>query len=180
MKESGLAVQPARDTTVQRAAAADLVERMNNLYNCIARRAYEIFDSNGRITGRDLADWFRAEAEFLHPLHIEISDSPEALTVRGEVPGFKANDLEFNVEPRRVTITGTRETKQESKTKETIYSETCSDQILRVLDLPAAVDPAKVKATLKDGVLELDMPKAASAEATKVNSKAIKLEPKAV
>lgn len=179
MKDSGLAVQPARDTSVQTGASTDLVERMNNLYERIARRAYEIFDGNGRITGRDLADWFQAEQEFLHPLHLEISESPAAITVRAEVPGYKANDLEINVEPHRLTITGTRETKQESKTNETVYSETCSDQILRVLDLPAAVDPAKVKAMLKNGVLELDMPKATPAESAKGNSKAVKVEPKA-
>jgi HSP20 family molecular chaperone IbpA len=32
--------------------------------------------------------------------------------------------------------------------------------ILRVIDLPTAVDAAKVKATVKDGILELDLPKA--------------------
>jgi HSP20 family protein len=144
---------------------------MHNLYDHIARRAFEIFDGNGRLTGRDLGDWFQAEMEFVHPLHVEVSESPEALTVRAEVPGFKTNELEINVEPRRVTITGKRETKEESKTKKTIYSETCSDQILRVLDLPAAVEPEKVKATLKDGVLELAMPKSAPAKTVKVEPK---------
>jgi HSP20 family molecular chaperone IbpA len=32
--------------------------------------------------------------------------------------------------------------------------------ILRVIDLPTAVDTAKVKATVKDGAFELDLPKA--------------------
>jgi len=179
MKESGLAVQPARDTFVQKGASTDPIERMNSLYNLIARRAYEIFVDDGRLDGHDLADWLQAEEEFLHPLHLEISDSPAALTVRAEVPGFKVTDLQINVEPRRVTITGIRETKEESKTKETIYSETCSDQILRVLDLPAAVDPLKAKATLKDGILELDMPKATPSETVKADSKAVKVAPKA-
>src|SRR5208337_216414 len=131
MKQSGLAVQPARDTSIRRGQPADLIERMQNLYDRTACRAFEIFDGNGRLNGRDLADWFQAEVEFAHPVHIRVSESPAALTVRAEVPGFKANELEINVEPRRVTITGTRETKEESKTKQTIYSETCSDQILR-------------------------------------------------
>jgi HSP20 family protein len=147
---------------------------MQNLYNRTACRAFEIFNGNGRLNGRDLADWFQAEAEFAHPMHIRVSETPEALTVRAEVPGFKTNELEINVEPSRVTITGTRETKQESKTKQTVYSEICSDQILRVVDLPAAVTPEKVKATLKDGVLELDMPKAAPA----APAKTVKVEPK--
>ena len=173
MKESGLAVQPARDTSVQKGEPADLIERMNDVYDRIAKRAYEIFDGYGRRNGRDLADWLQAEAEFVHPLHIEVSESPEALSVRAEVPGFKAEELKINVEPRRVTITGERKTKEESKTKKTIYSETCSDQILRVVDLPAAVDTEKAKATLKDGMLELEMPKTAPA-------KTVKIEPKTV
>jgi HSP20 family protein len=173
MKESGLAVQPARDTSVQRGEPADLIERMNSLYDRIAKRAFEIFDGDGRHHGRDLAHWFQAEGEFLHPLHIEVSESPEALTVRAEVPGFKAEELQINVEPQRVTITGKRETKEESKTKKTIYSETCSDQILRVVDLPAEVEVEKAKATLKDGILDLEMPKTAAA-------KTVKIEPKAV
>jgi HSP20 family protein len=172
MKESGQAVQPARDTSIQRIDPADLVARMHSLYDRIAGRAFEIFDGKGRHDGHDLDDWFQAETEVLHPLHIEVAESPEALTVRAEVPGFKLHELQVNVEPRRVTITGKRETKEESKTNKTIYSETCSDQVLRVIDLPAAVDADKAKATLKDGILELDMPKATPAKSVKVEPKA--------
>ena len=96
------------------------------------------------------------------------------------MPGFKVKELEINVEPRRVTIMGKRETKEESKNEKTIYSETCSDQILRVFDLPAAVEVEKVKATLKDGVLELNMPKAAPSKTIKAEAKSAKVEPKAV
>jgi HSP20 family molecular chaperone IbpA len=173
MNESGLAVQPARDTSVPKSESMKLVEPGNNLYDRIARRAFEIFDGDGRHHGHDLANWFQAEAEFLHPIHIEVSESPEALHMRAEVPGFKAEQLKVNVEPRRVTITGERESKEESKTEKTIYSETCSDQILRVVDLSTAVDAEKAKATLKDGMLALDMPKAAPAKTVKVEPKAL-------
>lgn len=172
MTQSGSATQPARETSVQKAEPVDLVTRMNNVYDHIARRAFQIFDGDGRPFGHDLAHWFQAEVEFLHPLHIELSESQEALHLHAEVPGFKAEQLKINVEPRRVTITGAREQKEESKTKKVIYSETCSDQILRVVDLPAAVETEKAKATLKDGLLELDMPKAAPAKTVKVETKA--------
>ena len=126
------------------------------------------FDGSGRLQGRDLADWYQAEVEFVHPVHIEVSESSEALTVRAEVRGFKANELQINAEPRRVTIAGKRETERDPKSEKRIYSETCSDQILRVLDLPTAVDPEQVKAKLQDGVLVLEMPKAPPAAPVKV------------
>jgi len=172
MTQSGSAVRPAREISVQKDEPVDLVARMNNIYDRIAKRAFEIFDGDGRPFGRDLAHWFQAEVEFLHPVHIELSESAEALHLHAEVPGFKAEELKVNVEPRRVTITGAREKKEESKTKKVIYSESCSDQILRVIELPAAVDTEKTKAALKDGVLELDMPKAAPARTVKVEDKA--------
>jgi HSP20 family protein len=152
----------------------NLSDRLTEIYNCIARRAFEIFEDNGSIFGSDMENWLQAESELLHPVHIDIMDAGESLNVRAEVPGFTTKDLEVSVEPECLTITGKRETKKEEREKEgkPVYSECCADEILRVIDLPVAVDTAKVTATLKDGVLELEMPKAAP-------PKKIKVEPKA-
>jgi HSP20 family molecular chaperone IbpA len=53
-----------------------------------------------------------------------------------------------------------------------IYKEQCSTQIYRAIDLPAEVDASKVTATLKNGVLELSMPKAAKAIKVQIEQKA--------
>jgi HSP20 family protein len=82
--------------------------------------------------------------------------------------------LEVALEPRRLTITGKRETKEERKDKRTIYTEIKSDQALRVIDLPAAVDADKATATLKDGVLELTLPKAGPAKKLQIAAKETK------
>jgi HSP20 family molecular chaperone IbpA len=160
MQASAIALLDKPKTSMERDEAAQLIENAASLYNSIASRALDIFKANGQLFGRDLDNWLQAEMEFLHPLHILVSESPEALTVRADVPGFKEKDLKIEVEPRRVTIAGKREARKESKTGKTVYSETCSDQILRVIELPAAVDVKKAKTTVKDGVLELNLPKA--------------------
>jgi HSP20 family protein len=151
---------------------ADIFDRMEKIYDSVARRAFELFESNGRSFGRDLENWFRAEAELLHPAHVDISETDEALAVRAEVPGFTAKDLEISIEPRRLTISGKRESKEERKDKKIIYQERCSDQILRVIDLPVAVDGDKAEATIKDGILELNIPKAAPAKKVPIRTKA--------
>ena len=58
-------------------------------------------------------------------------------------------------------LVGRRETKGDRKDKETIYTEHCSDHIMRVIYLPVDVEPEKAAATLRDGILELKVPKAA-------------------
>jgi len=123
----------------------------------------------GAPTGTTLEDWFRAESELLHPVHVDITESDDVLTVRAEVPGFSAKELEVDMEPHRLTISGKRETSEEHTSKKTIYTEQCSNQIFRAIDLPAEFDTSRVTTTLKDGVLELSMPKAA--EAQKVQAK---------
>ena len=160
MSDSALMLLTEPDTSLQNEESGPLIEDVDKLYDKIASRAFEIFEGNGRLLGCDAANWCQAEAEFLHPLHIAVAESPEAVTVRADVPGFKEEDIKIKVEPRRVTITGKRETKKGFSNKKIVYSEACADQILRLVDLPAAVETKNAKTTVKDGVLELNLPKA--------------------
>ena len=175
MPEPAKAVTPAKPSTtpapLKLVRPADLFDRVQRLYDSISRRAFDIFESNGRIIGRDLGDWLQAESELLHPVHVDLAESEGELTVRAEVPGFTAKELEIALEPRRLTITGKRETREERKDKKTIYSERCSSQLLRVVHLPVAVDADKAAATLKEGILELKLPKAAPAKKIQIAAK---------
>ncbi len=172
MRAQSAALQRAKESaTLRLVTMDDLFDRMQGIYDSIARRAFEMFESRGHADGYDLDDWLSAESELLHLVHLDLAESDDALTIHAEVPGFSLNELEVSVEPRRLTISGKRQGKEERKAGKTLYAERCSDQILRVLNLPADVDPAKTTATLKDGVLELVMPKAARAKKVRVEPK---------
>jgi len=108
MKKQSVAVmQPAKEAAPMKLLpGSDLFDRIHNLSDSIARRAFEIFEDRGRAFGHDLEDWLRAESEFLHPIHLDIAESDDAVTVRAEVPGFSAKELEVGVEPHRLTISG--------------------------------------------------------------------------
>ncbi len=164
-------LQPKKETELVKKATDDFFVRFQRMYEAIARRAFEIFEGNGRIFGHDLEDWLQAESELLHPVHIDVAETDEGLTVQAEVPGFSPKDLEISVEPHRLTIMGKRESKEEKRTKKTVYKERCSDEILRVVELPAEINTEKVKATLENGILTLEMPKAAPAKKIAVETK---------
>jgi len=149
-----------------------LIDEIEQTFNALARRAYEIFESNGRTFGRDLENWLRAERELLHPVAVNITEMDDAFEVKAEVPGFNEKEIEVNVEPSRLTITGKRETKKEETKGKTVYAESCSDQLLRMVDLPAEVQTDKVAATLKNGVLELTLPKAVKEQGLRIHPKA--------
>ena len=129
-------------------------EHLHELYNTVARRAFAPFESRGHKHGYDFDDWLKAETECLHPVHLAITESDGAITVRAEVPGFSATDLKVRVDGHLLTISGKRETSEERKTDKTVYSERCSNEIFRAVDLPAEADPKSIQATLDKGVLE--------------------------
>ena len=83
--------------------------------------------------------------------------------VRAEVPGFSSKDIEISVEPCCLSITGKRETIKEEMNAKVICLESCADHIFRTLDLPSDIDTSRVRTTLKDGILTVDLPKAQTA-----------------
>ena len=171
--QAATAMQPAKTSVpVKQTQTENVSDRIQQVYDSIACRAFEIFDANGRWFGNELGNWVLAESEILHPVHLEMAESDDSLTVRAEVPGFTTKEVEINVEPRRLTITGKHEAKEEGKKGKTIYSERCAKEILRSIDLPAEVDSSKVTATLKDGILSIELPKAAHAKTVRVEPKA--------
>ena len=149
-----------------------LFEQLQEINNVIASRAYQLFVSKGCSPGNELEDWLRAESEILHPIPLDVTDTESRLVVRAEVPGFTEKDLEVRVAPRCLLIIGERQEPSEQKTGRTVYSERHANQIFRVLDLPARIDPDGVKATLSDGILEVTLSKAEMAKKIPVLGKA--------
>ncbi|HTC62966.1 MAG TPA: Hsp20 family protein [Candidatus Saccharimonadales bacterium] len=164
--QSATAMRPAKGSVPVHQNPDGIFEQFDRVYESIARRAFELFQTDGRV-GRELDDWLRAEAELLHPTHLVLTESDGNFILRAEVPGFTAKDLGIEVEPRHLRIMGKREAKEEKNARK-IRSEWCADQILRAVDLPADVDTARVNASLKDGILTIDLPKAAHAKAIHV------------
>jgi HSP20 family protein len=162
-ERSATAVQTATSRPPVKAARIDgSLERMEHLNDTISRRAFELYEKEGRVDGQHLRHWLEAEREILHPVHLKLEDTDGEFVVLAELPGFTASDVEVSVEPRRVIITGKRESKEEDKQGDAVYVEQCSDEIFWTMDLPEEVNVLKVTAMLKDGVLNVQLPKAAA------------------
>ena len=147
-------------------------ERVQEINDLIARRAYELFASRGFTHGHHLEDWHRAESEILRPIPLEVKETETELAVRAEVPGFSEKDLEVRVEPRRLVIAGKHQEASEKTKGKIVYTERHTSQIFRVLDLPASIDPSEVQATLSEGVLEVTLSKVTGGKKIPVLTKA--------
>jgi len=130
------------------------------MFDLIARRAYEIFEARGRVTGRELDHWLQAESELFERTPIDIKESRDGVTVLADVRGFTPKELEVDLEPKRVTIIGRHQSQTDQKTSAHHTLETRSSRLLRSLQLPVEIDTSHATARLQRGVLELDVKKA--------------------
>ena len=102
---------------------------------------------------------------------IDVAEEEDAIIVRAEVPGCKAEDIDISVYGNTLTISGEKKLSEEKKEKGYYHMESSYGSFRRELTLPTDVDQGKVDASCKDGVLSIKLPKAEKTRAVKVKVK---------
>jgi len=130
-------------------------------------------DFFGRTWLRPFGAWSRPLAtEYAAMLpKVDVLDRDDEVIVRAEVPGMEKDELDISISGNMLTLKG--ETRREEKEEKGDYyrCEMSHGAFARTLVLPAEVDESRAKANLKDGVLELKLPKM-----EKSKRRAIKIE----
>ena len=168
---SSVASSQKAGTDLNLVSVHELFEHTQDVFNLIARRAFEIFESRGHADGKDQEDWFLAESELLTPVKFHLSESGEQLTARAEVLGFNSQEIKVSLEPHRLSISGKAEPRENHKSGKHGHSPRHGHLMLRVINLPTEVDLSKAKATFSDGTLDVVMPKAAPAKSVRIEAK---------
>jgi HSP20 family protein len=102
---------------------------------------------------------------------IDVAEEEDAILVRAEVPGCKAEDIDISVYGNKLTISGEKKLSEEKKEKGYYHVESTYGSFRREVTLPTDVDQAKIDAVCKDGVLSITLPKAEKARTIKVKVK---------
>ena len=100
---------------------------------------------------------------------IDMVDRDSELLVRAELPGVKKDELEITVDDDFLTIAVKREVAEKESSEHFFRAETSRGSMERTIPLPVDVVGDKAKAELKDGILELVIPKATKVSRHKVN-----------
>lgn len=149
-----------------------LFDDTQELFNDQQERAFNFFQERGETDGHALDDWFRDERERLEIAISELTEDEKEVHVRAAVPGLKAEDISVTATPGELVILGETPTRTNGKKGETRFSEFTDKEIFRRYGLPAEINVDKVAASLEDGILTIDMPKAAPAKQVKIATQA--------
>ena len=104
---------------------------------------------------------------------LDIAENENAFVVKAEVPGCKADDINISVHGNILSISGQKKQEEEKKEKGYYHMERSYGSFRRDLNLVAEVDPDKIEALCKDGVLTLTLPKSEKAKAVKIKVKEV-------
>ncbi|MCI0745107.1 MAG: Hsp20/alpha crystallin family protein [Verrucomicrobia subdivision 3 bacterium] len=90
---------------------------------------------------------------------IDLYEDKDNVFVRVELPGIKKEEIDISLHEGVLTLSGERRFDKEFDEAETHRMERFAGRFQRSISLPAPVDAAKVRATYKDGVLAITLPK---------------------
>ena len=108
------------------------------------------------------ADWAPA---------VDVQETDNEYIVKADLPEMKKEDIKIQLQEGLLSIEGERKQEKEEKGKKFHRVERQYGQFVRRFALPTEVDSAKVQAEFKDGVLNVRLPKSASAKPRSIDIK---------
>ncbi len=104
---------------------------------------------------------------------LNVAETPNAFIVEAVVPGIKEDDLDITLQDNVLTIVGESRQEQTEGEKPHFHRvERRYGRITRTIGFPMAVQSESVQASLADGILHLEIPKAEALKPRKINVKA--------
>ena len=91
--------------------------------------------------------------------YVDLEDKGDRFILSAEAPGFKKNEIDINICGNSVEISGCKEMTTDEKDKNYVRKERMSESFYRTMTLPEDIKYEEVAADLKDGVLEIVLPK---------------------
>ena len=90
---------------------------------------------------------------------LDLIEEPDRYVIEMDVPGVRLEDLSMAVSGRRLVVTGRREIVREREHPSVRVRERWSGSFSRSLDLPDEVDATGIAATLREGILRIELPR---------------------
>ncbi len=117
-------------------------------------------------------DFGRESEFFAWAPAMDLYEDKDNLVVKAELPGMKKEDIEISLHQGSLLISGERKSESQGDEAETSRSERFFGRFQRALELPKAVDPNRVTAVYKDGILTVSLPKTEESKPKQITVKA--------
>ena len=139
-------------------------EQIEKRLEDVRRRAFELFESRGCESGRELEDWLTAEREVLGWPVLETQENDKQYEFQVVLAGFDAKDVEVAASPNEIIVHAQTKAGKETEEASVKWTDFAASHVYRRIEVPQPIKVARIKATLDSGTLRITVPKAASNE----------------
>ncbi len=102
---------------------------------------------------------------------LDIMKNDSGYLVKMEVPGYNADQLDISLDNELLTVSGKMSEEKEDKNEDYYHKEIVNGSFSRSVKLPSVAADAEIKASLKDGILSIDVPTRQKEAAKKITIK---------
>jgi len=102
---------------------------------------------------------------------VDLFEDKNEIVIKAELPGMEKENVEVKLTDHMLTIKGEKKKEEEIKEENYYRSERSYGSFIRTLELPADVHADKVKASFKNGILEVRLPKTEEAKSKEIKVK---------
>lgn len=117
----------------------------------------------------------RAASSVFNPA-VSIRETEKEMVIEADLPGVKEEDVDVEIEDDKVVIKGERKHQEETKREDYYHMESSYGAFSRVIGLPNYVNADKATAEVKDGILEVRIPKVEQRQPKKIKVAAKRVE----
>ncbi len=133
---------------------AQLQNRINRMFSDTLSQSNEAGETVARFDWKPAVDTYEKDGD---------------LVISADLPGVKKEDIAIDVQDNVLILKGERVSETEASEKNFYRRERATGRFYRAFTLPDAVDPAKIRAAFKDGVLKVEIPKPEEKKPQKVD-----------
>jgi HSP20 family protein len=117
---------------------------------------------------REMNDWFdKFNREIDVPLmemeefspKVELRETDKGYSVRAEIPGISESDVNVTLRENNLILEGEKKTETKKEERGHYFSEFSYGSFYRSIPLEEEVNPDKVKATYRNGILNVELEK---------------------
>jgi HSP20 family protein len=102
---------------------------------------------------------------------VDVSETDNTIKVTAELPGLEKKDVQIDFADDMLTIKGEKKFEKEEREKNRRVMERRYGSFFRTIQLPSGIDPAKIEASIANGILTVKAPKPVASVTKKIEIK---------
>ena len=158
------------DMKVRCRTVDSVLAEVEGLQRHIAQRAQEIFRARGGAVGQAVEDWIKAERETIWRPALEVRRTRDAFVVEAAIAGIDPKQLDLQVTPTELVLGAPLHHSDREQEGEVVVCEFAKGPLFRSYTFPDPVDPARVSAQYRNGMLRVTAPLAQPATKVEVEA----------